>query len=208
MMSISEKQTLAAAKTLAAAPAVALAIVIAGLNSYDTGPVKITKAGWHGVRGIVDHGPFAEALAALNGKDLTVELARTLSCALDLRRYAANDQAFGHRCDSAGIAALVAALPGAQYLAEMRAAFDAGDYFHRSPAVMIRAAIAEMTRGKRQLGDKVKKADLVAIATELAEPTGWLPEELRHPDYRLTIDAEPDAVVVPAKGRKRKAKAA
>jgi hypothetical protein len=208
IMSISEEQTLVAAKTLAASPAVALAIVIAGLNSFDTGPVKITKAGWHGVRGIVDHGPFAEVLADLAGKDLTVELARTLSCTLDLRRYAANDQAFGHRCDSAGIAALVAALPGALYLAKMREEFDAGDYFRRSPAAMIRAAISEMTRGKRELGDKVKKADLVEIASQLAGPTGWLPAELLHPDYRLTIDHEPEAVVAPAKARKRKAKAA
>jgi ParB family chromosome partitioning protein len=208
MMSISEKQTLAAAKTLAASPAVALAIVVAGLNSYDTGPVKITKAGWHGVRGIVDHGPFAEALAALDGKDLAVELARTLSCTLDLRRYAANDQAFGHRCDTPGIAALVAALPGSFYLAHMREEFDAGDYFHRSPAASIRAAIAEMACGTRELGDKVKKADLVAIATELAGPTGWLPAELRHPDYRLTIGAEPAAAPAPAKRRTKKAKAA
>jgi ParB family chromosome partitioning protein len=208
MLSISEKQTLAAAKTLAASPAVALAIVVAGLNSYDTGPIKITKAGWHGVRGIVDHGPFADALAALDAKDLTVELARTLSCTLDLRRYAANDQAFGHRCDTPGIAALVAVLPGALYLARMREEFDAGDYFHRSPAAAIKAAIAEMTRGTRELGDKVKKADLVAIATELAGPTGWLPAELRHPDYRLTIDAEPAAAPVPAKRRTKKAKAA
>jgi hypothetical protein len=209
MLSISEKQTLAAAKTLAASPAVALAIVIAGLSSFSTGPVKITQAGWHGVRGIVDHGPFTEALGALAGKDLTLELARTLSCTLDLRRYTGGPeytsgfQAF----DVAGIEALVAALPGAQYLAKMREEFDAADYFKRSPAVMIRAAIAEMTRGKRELGDKAKKSDLVEIASNLAGPTGWLPTELRHPDYRLTIDHEPAAAAAPAKGRK-KAKAA
>jgi hypothetical protein len=208
MMSISEKQTLAASKTLAASPGVALLLAVAGLRSYSEAPIKISSQGWHGGTGGIEngHGPFAEVIADLADKDLTVELARALSHTLDLRRYAANDQAFGRRSDTPGIEALVSALPGALYLTAMREEFDAGNYFKRAPAAVIRAAIAEMTRGKRDLGDKVKKADLVEIATGLAGPTGWLPEELRHPDYALTIDQAP-AAPAPAKGR-RKARAA
>jgi ParB family chromosome partitioning protein len=208
LMNISERQTVAAAKTLAASPAVALLLAVAGLRSIDTAPVKISSQGWHGARGAIDdtgHINFGEALDELVGKDLTEELARELSRTLDLRRYAANDQVFGHKCDTEGIAALVAELPGETYLAEMRAEFGAGDFFHRSPAAVIRAAIAEMTGGKRELGEKVKKAELVAIATELAGPTGWLPEELRHPDYKLKHRKNASDAAPGVKGKRKKA---
>jgi len=208
MMSISEKQTMAAAKALASSPAVALAIVVAGLRSHDSAPVKITSAGFHGAKGAIDdtgYGNFGEVLDDLAGKDLTEELARALSRTLDLRRYAANDHAFGHKCDSAGIAALVAWLPGDTYLAEMRVEFDAGDYFHRSPAAVIRAAIAEMDP-RRQVSASAKKKDLVAIATELADPMGWLPEELRHPEYVLLGEGFAQALKgkKPKKGHQKK----
>jgi hypothetical protein len=158
----------------------------------------------------------AESLAALHGQDLTVELARKLSCALDLRQdNGVPEWQRRDKFDAAGIAALVAALPGAQYLARMREEFSAQDYFHRSPATVVRAAIAEITDGKRDISPKVKKADLVVIATELAESTGWLPAELRHPDYELLdpvltkATGEPRTVGQTLSGRrKQKAKAA
>jgi hypothetical protein len=59
---------------------------------------------------------------------------------------------------------------------------------------------------KRPLSDKAKKAELVAIATELADRMGWLPAELRHPEYALL--GEGFAQALKGKQPNKKAKAA
>ena len=121
---------------------------------------------------------FAQAFASIEPKQAAARLAYNLGRTLDLRaqKHAAAD------VDS--VNALIAALPGKAYLEAMREAFNAADFFTRATLPVIRAAMEEM--GSEGADPKAKKAALAAIAATDAKATGWLPSELRHPDYSLT----------------------
>jgi hypothetical protein len=157
--------------------------------------VKLTSSGFQGVRGdqreVTDFATRMKKLRKIERReDLDAELAKAVAQSFDLRVYhhsgaihsgdKANDQHDG--------LALIAALPAEDYLAAMRELFDPADYFKRSPARVASAAIAELAKADRD--DPVvplptKKADLAQVAAEKAKRLGWLPPELRHPEYAL-----------------------
>ncbi len=74
----------------------------------------------------------------------------------------------------------------------MRERFSPDDYFKRATKAIALAAIEEMREAgcgdglapEDVLAD-MKKADLAAAAAGAARECGWLPPELRHPDYAL-----------------------
>lgn len=93
-------------------------------------------------------------------------------------------------------AAVIGALDGGAYLAAMRERFVPEDFFKRAPRDVIDDAIGEMEEGgiTGPIPDTIidwKKGQLAGFAAENARKCGWLPEELRHPDYALLEPDEP-----------------
>ncbi len=186
-MTITEQQTIAAQRTVAEAPVAALRLAIAGLRSY-ANPVKLRTEGYR-ASSSPELGDFVDELAALGDDvDLAAEFARAVARALDLRLYSPRSTLHGSGEKGSKPepnAALIAALPGEAYLAQMRALFDPEDYFKRAPAEIARQAVMEMTGGEVYVPPSTRKADLAAQAAERARGSGWLPAELRHPEYEL-----------------------
>ena len=187
---ITAMQTRAVARALLAAPALAIRLAAAALmpkpaGYYGLSPVRLTPAGLdkHAPGDDTDAdgdendpiGVFALALENVPEDRAAAILALHLGRALDLRQHKLDDL-------DVDCAALVAALPGDVYIAEMRQRFNPADFFKRATAAVASAALDEMAvmhdRGQ-------KKAQLAAQAATFAVDRGWLPIPLRHPDYAL-----------------------
>lgn len=189
---ITALQTKAVAEALAQCPQLAVQIAAAALTvgapSYgDMWPVRLNpdgmkKSGFNSASEDDDgfnedeEPGFASVLASVPKDRAAAILAVNLGRALDLRR-----RKFAG-VGEADAAALVGFLPGAIYLKAMRETFDASDYFARGSAKIAIAALEDMEvpfeRG-------AKKPVLAEAAAEAANTKGWLPAELRHPDYAL-----------------------
>ena len=130
-------------------------------------------------------------MLALSDKDALKHLAAAVASTLNL-------EAFSPATNRVQELALIAALPGASYLASMRELFDAPDYFSRSTKALILAAIDEMHEAGHATEisatstlTHLKKSALATAAATAARACGWLPAELRHPDYALDTPKAP-----------------
>jgi len=214
--SIHETLTLAAADTLAAHPDVALRALVATLLAAPSarGPVQITD---HGHASVSDRRSreqsFASALAMqadANVERLIVTLAGRVAQALSMVPALPRVYQAGGAPRRDAIAALRDALPGDTYLAAMRRRFNAADYFQRAPKAAAIAALAEMEASgvtdAHIAGGAAfaKKAALATRAAELARTHGWLPPELRHPDYEIGADTGAEAGGHPTRKAKKR----
>ena len=191
---LSEQLTLALGRGLAAAPDVALAALVASLettlHSYGASPLRLSASdAWAGLapgRDSEDASPrdwpaeFAKARhASLDA--LLRRLAELVAMTLDARAPRFDGRHDWNDMRAPIVAALADALPPQPFKETLAAAFDAEAYFKRINAAACVAAIAEMDGYAAALPKK--KADLVAHATGKAKACGWLPPELRTSGY-------------------------
>lgn len=187
---LSEAQTIAASKALAANPDLAMRAITAALTCRFDAPVSVRNEGHHTVRDGRQAADFAELFRmALSWPQHVAEdvfagaVAQTLDLTHDSWRYKSRET---------GIPELVAALPGESYVSAAREAFDASDYFKRASKAVALAAIDEMREAGAAPGMApedvlagMKKGELAEAAADAARSCGWLPPELRHPSYAL-----------------------
>lgn len=232
-VSVHEALTIAAAQVLRADPLVALQVLVAQLEcSTSNGPVKITDAGNAVVsdRHKRDHRKtFAKRLPQVTGAQagpLLVTLAARVAQSLSM--VPSGHGVYNATFTEAGqVAALRDFLPGAEYLDAIRQAFNASDYFARASKATALAAIEELREAGCFAGavvssakglEAMKKAELVTFAAERAKRFGWLPPELRHPDYELIAPErrltgkmaaaeQTGEDTAPARGKQRRARA-
>lgn len=92
---------------------------------------------------------------------------------------------------------LVSVMNETRLNAALRQHFDAEDYFGGAPKSFTIQAISEaINEDEARKAEKLKKAELVEYALKNVVPTGWLPIELRTPNYdgpRAAVD--PDAEI-------------
>ena len=81
-----------------------------------------------------------------------------------------------------GAKALVDTIDDEIMLRELRAAFDADDFFVSAPAAFAKAALKEMGISEPKTGGKAALAKATAVH---ARATGWLPEMMRPKAYKL-----------------------
>lgn len=191
MQAITEAKTRAASDALTADPKTAQIIITAALLSRHMSPANIRNDGFSELRR-ERFDSFADGLAALlkmNTDGVEALFADAVASTIDLR-----ESVWQFKSRDSGIDTLIAALPGRWYLSAMRRHFIAGDYFKRATKETALAAIAEIKEaghgGNLAPIDELaamKKADLAQATAEAAIACGWLPPQLRHPDY--TIEA-------------------
>lgn len=189
--SLQTSRTVAVAKVLADEPVLALRVLIGQLR-YRTsdGPLRVSLSGISALNDGAHHGSDFAIPDETNPKVLMKVLAGLTATALDLlvekTHYSTPKSSATH------VQTLIDALPGGRYLAEMRKGWSPADYFARSSKAVALAAIAEMRTAGEAEGvapaetlAKCKKGDLATTAADAAAACGWLPAELRHPDYSL-----------------------
>jgi ParB family transcriptional regulator, chromosome partitioning protein len=186
---ITTAQTEAACRALTAHPDLALRVLVAALTSTWTAPARVSLGSTAvGARRVERHHEFAnrfETVRAWPDERVMAELAGLVGASLDL-------VAHNGVVDRANDIHLVAALPGADYLAAMRDVFSPADYFKRASRETAVAALREMADAGAipPLApdlDAAKKADLADAAAAQAKACGWLPPQVRHPAYTLLV---------------------
>lgn len=192
------QRTLAAARVVARAPELALALLLAQLrHRNEASPVRVTGRGHkeidqRGERLVSYAKELTETGLGIDHlvRSLAPLIAQRLNLVSTVTGYTFGQPA----TNEDDITALVAALPGDDYLAAARDAFLAEDYFKRATKATALAALEEMNEAGVTLGlapedvlAGMKKADLAAAASAHAKACGWLPPELRHPDYALIM---------------------
>lgn len=181
---ITAQQTEAVAAMVARDPVLAGRLLVAALRTVTyASPAKLSIEQTAGGRGPTDRN-FAKSWR----RALALEPA---AVAEDIARLVASSLALGSFNQAGGAyPELIAALDVDGYLADMRRCFLTDDYFRRATKAVALAAIAEMQEAG--CGDGLapedvlagmKKGDLAAAAATAAKACGWLPAELRHPDY-------------------------
>lgn len=189
--------TIAAAATLRANPEIALRVALAALSvSAWSTPAKLAGTSFVPGVGSKAERDFDAELHRLLGTTTTAvieDLAVVVADTLNLRAH-------HHDSRDGGGKALVAALPATAFLAAAREAFLAEDYFKRATKKTAIAALEEMHDQGHHFGlmgradlDRMKKADLATWAAEQARACGWLPPELRHPEYAIIVAAKSEA---------------
>lgn len=201
--------TLSAATAMATAPMTALRVMLAGLMvaSYAT-PAKVAvtrfaaRLGGAELRsrgvGAAAKRDFDEELArAMRIPDEAViaDLAGLVATSLNLVRHQHyHDRKRAGAAHDQDVAALIAVLPAGKFIDEARRAFNAADYFKSATKATALAALDEMREARAAIGlapedvlAGMKKAELAGAAANHATTCGWLPPELRHPAYALTI---------------------
>lgn len=166
-----------------------LRIALAALRSHDWGsPAKITVTSQaHGVFKKTDFDKAWARASTMSYADVMATFADVMAEAMSLVEVP-NIQS-----NEKGRTALIASLPSDKYLRWMREAFNGPDYFKRSDKATALSAIEDMREAGCASGiapedvlASMKKAELADAAANAAQACGWLPEELRHPDYALT----------------------
>jgi ParB family chromosome partitioning protein len=199
---ISAQITTAAESVLALDSNLGLAAIAAALTSED-GPVCIQHN-----RG-EDDSEFAEQLAMFRKKpvdQLIRILAGLAASALDLGGSVQHMLPLAEDRDEDR--ALLEALDAKKLNAELRASFDAADYFAGVTAQACKEAIA-LCDPKQPITGKEKKSELAKLATDLVKKSnaggkaGYLPPEMRTSKYDGPKAAKP---VAKAKAAKKKAR--
>lgn len=174
---ITKAQTAAASKVVAEEPSIALALIVAALESASGKCVDVSVGGLAPGRSSLGYHQIDKQLkkvGKLSESDLMDELARLVAISLDC--------VVSHAGEKPGTDELIAMLPGDKYLEAMREEFDPGEFFARCASKMAINALHEMGETGIRGG---RKDDLVDAAAKKAQETGWLPDRLRHPDYAL-----------------------
>jgi ParB family transcriptional regulator, chromosome partitioning protein len=183
---VTRQQTEAAALALTDQPELALRFLLASLESYTGKPVDISIGVVAHGRASIGHNEFPTQLKKVAKYDrarLDAELVRLVAASMNMVVFTASGSNIG--------APLVAMLPGDAYLAAARKVFNATDYFSRSGRLTAEAALKEMVKAelltKGDLGAVAggKKSAAATLAAEHAKRFGWLPPEMRHPDYAI-----------------------
>jgi ParB family chromosome partitioning protein len=197
LASMTEAMTHAAAKALAADPALAQKIITAALLTRHMAPANVRNDGMPELRR-ERFASFSEALAALMASKqdrCDVLFAEAVASTFDLR-----SETWKFKTRDSGVEALRDALPAHWYLAAMREAFDPADYFKRAGKETTLAALEEIVEAGAGAGlapidvlADMKKADLAAAAAGVAKACGWLPPQLRHPAYALEVAQRTEA---------------
>lgn len=181
-------QTVAAAKVLARDRDLALRVAIAALatgRSYES-PAKLVMEHTAHDRPN-DSGDFSAVLARHAGEVLPVLADRLAGIVAQSLQLSSPNDFEGRR-------ALVDAIDPDDYLAAMREAFPAADYFKRASKATAIEALEQMHEQGHHFGllgradlEGMKKAELAAWATEQAKACGWLPPEIRNTGYGLIL---------------------
>lgn len=179
---LSQQITTAAESVLALDPNLGLAVIAAALTSND-GPVCIRHD-----RG-EDDTEFAEQLALFRKKpvdQLIRILAGLAASALDMGGHVQHALPLAEDRDEDRI--LLEALDAKKLNAELRASFDAADYFAGVTAQACKEAIA-LCDPKQPITGKEKKSELAKLAADLVKTSnaggkaGYLPPEMRTAKY-------------------------
>ena len=186
---LSEVMTVALSKAVAAAPNVALSMLLATLKvkltSYHACPVMLSGQPWRGIAlerdrtGDSDLDWVAE-FAAAQSMDIEQQikaLSGLVASLIDLRQTRNGTPASSSRDPAA--TAIASALFGGAVQSGIKDAFDPATYFDKVPAALIDEACAEMS----EPAPKGKKKEKVEAAAALAREYGWLPPELRTIHY-------------------------
>jgi ParB family chromosome partitioning protein len=191
---LSMQLTKAAATALIQDEQLALAVMIAGFDSYDDSGVKVRASGL--ARREVGELLGADSMQKSLQLALAMKPAERISLLVQIAADALDFQqrALDQEDHDDGAIAICNAIDAKLFNPAMRGAFDAKDYFQGVSKALCLKAIEEALGPDlaRQQG-KNAKADIVAFAIENVTPTGWLPTQLRHNGY--------DGPPVKAKGK-------
>lgn len=199
---LSQQITTAAESVLALDPNLGLAVIAAALTS-DDGPACIRHD-----RGD-DDGDFAEQLAAFRKKpvdQLIRILAGLAASALDLGGSVQHALPLADKREEDRV--LLEALDPKKLNAELRASFDAADYFAGVTAQACKDAIA-LCDPKQPITGKEKKSELAKLAADLVKKSnaggkaGYLPPEMRTSRYDGPKTSKPAAKAKAAKKKGR-----
>ena len=191
---ITTAQTKAVATIVARDSELALRLAVAALRTTSYGSPAKLGIEQTALERPPTTGDFAAHWAAARSATygaIIQDFAGLVAASLSLveRHYVGDGAREAHR-------ALVASLDGDEYLVWMREAFLADDYFRRAGKDTALAALAEMQEAGAAPGlapedvlAEMRKADLAAAAAAAAKACGWLPPQLRHPDYTLDAPA-------------------
>lgn len=186
---VTESLTVAAAKALASDPNLAMRIITAALTSTYMSPANIRNEGHHLVRktGMDSFTPTFNALLESTDEFVAARFCEAVGTTLDLTH-----KAWVYKGRDPGVGALRDALRGDVFLAAAREEFNAADFFKRSSKAVALAAALEIHEAKASEGlaptkelAALKKGELADAITTAATECGWLPPDLRHPEYAL-----------------------
>jgi ParB family chromosome partitioning protein len=198
---ISAQMGEAAAQVLKTDSNLALAIVAAALTSHDS-PVKIS--GYGGAGKAAKFSTQIDLMRKKSAGDLHKVLADIAAFSLSIGASSQDNLPLAKASDNDR--ALLEALDPKKLNAQLRANFDAADYFAGLTAQVAKDAIA-LCDPKQPITGKEKKSELAALAADLVKKSnaggkpGWLPPEMRTKAYD-----GPKAKAAPAKTAKKPAK--
>jgi ParB family chromosome partitioning protein len=187
--------TRAAAHVLAGEPRIALAAFVASAVCYG-GPLRIEHKGqgegpslpWparsyeHRFRSFGE--VFRDALR-WDEVSLQMQAARAIAHTLDFTSKALTSNSYD-TLQPAAVTDLRASLPADTHRAALVKAFEPATYFASAPKPEALAAIADCGDDPGKYS-KLKKGDLAAVATRLADEHAWLPPLLRGEVFEATI---------------------
>ena len=181
---LSRQITLAAAKSLLQDPRIAVALLLAGMDSsgWDN-PMKARVEGMaHAEMNLLSGSQFQDKLKnalKLDQKGQESLLAGAAACAVDMVCRNANGLPTETKFGTAVLEAITAEL----FNPAIQESFDAEDYFKSVNAVAVKAAITDVLGLEETNKAPKKKADLIAFALTNLKDSGWLPPELRTVHY-------------------------
>jgi len=180
MHRLSVAATMGTRTALAEEPRVGLVALLAGLTSWNDGPLKASINGYRsGGRQPEKFSILFQRFSAMNDADLFKVAAGLAGEALDLQRHNSGNVIF-----DAMAAPLANAIDGKRMELALTGAFDPADYFGGVAKPLVVQAIREaINEDEAKKADKMKKAELVAFAVANVPSTGWLPPELRCATY-------------------------
>jgi len=180
MHRLSVAATMGTRTALAEEPRVGLVALLAGLTSWNDGPLKASINGYRsGGRQPEKFGILFQRFSAMKDADLFRVAAGLAGEALDLQRHNSGNTIF-----DAQAAPLANAISADRMSAALTEAFDPADYFGGVAKPLVVQAIREaINDDEAKKADKMKKAELVAFAVANVPSSGWLPPELRCATY-------------------------
>jgi hypothetical protein len=199
LVRITEAQTRAMGEVLAQSPALLVRLVVAALTptaDHEPAPVRLQPDGMgrsaHHFAADDDAPPqslAANFLAAFDEVPDDLEGAARALGALALR-FLDLRQIKYRATPLSTVAEVIAATDPSIYLPAIRGQFDAEDYFASASGKIAKAALDEMGRATPT---GANKSALAAAAAAAAQELGWLPPELRHPQFELAKPAKKKA---------------
>ncbi|MDP3407270.1 ParB/RepB/Spo0J family partition protein [Bosea sp. (in: a-proteobacteria)] len=198
---LAQTATMAAAEVLATEPRIAMAAFVASAVAYGA-PVRININGRHAGPDLpwplrswesqkLSFGAAFRTALAWDEETLSRHVATAIAHALDFTSKANNANSM-EALSPVAVSDLRFALPLEAHRAALVECFDAAAYFTAAPKTEALAAIADCGDEPAKHA-KLKKGDLVAVATRLATAHRWLPPLLRGEIFAaIETPAEPE----------------